>query len=278
VAASVIFTAIMVSSLGTHGQIPRLTAPPQRRLTLIAVFREIFETLLNRSMGAIFLTSIIASTTLGLGQTLSTFMTTFFWGFQPQQIAIITLVIFLSAAIGAALAPVLTRAVGKKRGIIIVGVLGLLTFPIGILLRLTGVVAPGSDAAFWVVMIQGQVDVVLAVCLQVLLVSMISDLVEQSEVRTGRRSEGVFFAANTFIMKVTAGLGVMAAALLLAVAQFPSGVAPDQVPDTALQTLGWWYLPAICLLRFLMILSILPYAISRETHEEALRKLSERAN
>lgn len=278
VAASVIFTAIMVSSLGTHAQIPRLTAPPQRRLTLVAVFREIFETLLNRSMGAIFLTSIIASTTLGLGQTLSTFMTTFFWGFQPQQIAIITLVIFVSAAIGAALAPVLTRAVGKKRGIIIVGVLGLLTFPIGILLRLTGVVAPGSDAAFWVVMIQGQVDVVLAVCLQVLLVSMISDLVEQSEVRTGRRSEGVFFAANTFIMKVTAGLGVMAAALLLTMAQFPSGVAPDQVPDTALQTLGWWYLPAICLLRFLMILSILPYAISRETHEEALRTLSERAN
>ena len=277
VAAGVIFTAIMVSSLGTHAQIPRLAAPPPRKLSLAGVFREIFETLLNRSMGAIFLTAIIASTMLGLGQTLSTFMTSFFWGFQPQQIAVITLVIFVSAALGAALAPILTRRVGKKRGIIIVGLLGLITFPVAMLLRLTGVVAPGSDAAFWIVLVQGQVDVILVVCLQVLLVSMISDLVEQNEVKTGRRSEGVFFAANTFIMKVTVGLGLMAAALLLDLAQFPSGVAPDEVPDSALQTLGWWYVPAICVLRLMMIASILPYAVSRESHEENLRKLGERA-
>lgn len=273
VAAGVMFTAIIVSSLGTHAQIPRLTAPPQRKLTLVAVFREIFETLVNKSMGAIFLTAIIASTTLGLGQTLSTFMSTFFWGFRPEQIGVITLVIFVSAAVGAALAPVLTRKFGKKRGIIIVGVLGLVTFPFAILLRLTGVVAPGTDAAFWVVLVQGQVDVILVVCQQILLVSMISDLVEQGEVKTGRRSEGVFFAANTFIMKVTTGLGVMAAALLLALAQFPAGVAPDQVPDSALQMLGWWYVPAITLLRLVMILSILPYAVDRKSHEENLRKL-----
>ena len=50
-------------------------------------------------------------------------------------------------------------------------------------------------------------------------------------------------------------------------------IAPDQVPDSALITLGWWFVPAICLLRFLMILSILPYAVTRESHAENLRKL-----
>ena len=69
----------------------------------------------------------------------------------------------------------------------------------------------------------------------------------------------------------------MAAALLLDLAQFPSGVAPDKVPDSALQTLGWWHVPAICVLRLMMIASILPYAVSRESHEENLRKLGERA-
>jgi Na+/melibiose symporter-like transporter len=155
------------------------------------------------------------------------------------------------------------------------GVLGLVTFPISITLRLTGVLTPSTDAAFWAVMVQGQVDVILLVCQQVLLMSMVSDLVEQGEAKTGRRSEGVFFAANTFIMKVTTGVGLMAATVVLALANFPSGVAPDQVPDSALITLGWWYVPAICLLRFLMILSILPYAVDRRTHEETLRKLGE---
>lgn len=273
VAAGLMFAAIIVSSLGTHGQIPKLTAPPQRKLTLAAVFREMIETLFNKSMGAIFLTAIIASTTLGMGQALSTYMSTYFWRLRPEQIGVITLVIFISAAMGAALAPVMTRRFGKKHSIVIVGTLGLITFPFGILLRLTGTVSPGTDSAFWVVLVQGQVDVMLLVCQQVLLISMISDLVEQAEVKTGRRSEGVFFAANTFIMKVTTGIGLMAATVVLALAQFPSGVAPDQVPDSALVTLGWWYLPAIIVLRLAMILSILPYAVDRKSHEDNLRKL-----
>ncbi len=277
VAAGVMLAAILVSSLGTHRQIPRLQAPPQRKLTIGAVFKEMFETLFNKSMGAIFLTAIIASTTLGLGQSLSVYMSTYFWALRPEQIGIITLVIFVSAAVGAALAAVLTKRLGKKRGIILVGALGVLTFPVGIMLRLTGVVTPGTSEAFWVVLVQGQVDVILLVCQQALLISMVSDLVEQAEVKTGRRSEGVFFAANTFIMKVTTGIGVMAATVVLALAQFPSGVAPDQAPDSALVTLGWWYLPAILLLRLAMILSILPYAVDRKSHAENLRKIAERA-
>jgi len=132
---------------------------------------------------------------------------------------------------------------------------------------------PSTNAAFWAAMVQGQVDVILLVCQQILLMSMVSDLVEQGEVKTGRRSEGVFFAANTFIMKVTTGIGLMAATLASSLANFPTGVAPDQVPDSALITLGWWFVPAIRRLRFLMILSILPYAATRESYAENLRKL-----
>ena len=193
--------------------------------------------------------------------------------FQPQQIGIITLLIFVSVGIGAALATIMTRRFGKKHGIIIIGVLGLITSPVAILLRLLGVIQPATDQAFLIALTQGQVDVILLVAQQTLLISMISDLVEQGEVKTGRRSEGVFFAANTFIMKVTTGIGVMAATVVLALAHFPEGVAPDQVPDSALITLGWWYLPAVSLMRLLMILSILPYAVDRKKHEENLQKL-----
>ena len=36
---------------------------------------------------------------------------------------------------------------------------------------------------------------------------MLADLVEHTEVRTGRRSEGVFFSALTFIRKTNQGIG-----------------------------------------------------------------------
>jgi Na+/melibiose symporter-like transporter len=273
IAAGVMLIAILVSSLGTHGQIKRLISPPVRKISLGVVFREMFETLANRSMLAIFATAVVANTALGLGQALSVYMSAYFWNLRPEQIGVITLLIFFSAAIGAALASVMTRRFGKKRGVIIVGVLGMIVFPVAILMRLTGVVVSGTDTAFWVVLVQGQVDVMLLVCQQALIVSMIADLVEQSEVKTGRRSEGVFFAANTFVLKVTTGVGVMAAALVLTLAQFPAGAAQGEVPDSALVTLGWWYVPIVVLLRLGMILSILPYAVNRKSHEDNLRKL-----
>ena len=50
IASGLIFLSIMVSALGTHSRIPHLhAAPPKRRLTPIIMFREIFETLFNRS-------------------------------------------------------------------------------------------------------------------------------------------------------------------------------------------------------------------------------------
>ncbi|MEO0655517.1 MAG: MFS transporter, partial [Pseudomonadota bacterium] len=45
--------------------------------------------------------------------------------------------------------------------------------------------------------------------------SMIADLVEQSELKTGRRSEGVFTAAETFVKKAVEGLGVLFASSVL---------------------------------------------------------------
>ena len=46
--------------------------------------------------------------------------------------------------------------------------------------------------------------------------AMIGDIVEESQLRTGRRSEGLFYAANTLMQKSTSGLGVFAAGLLVA--------------------------------------------------------------
>ncbi|MDP3740395.1 MAG: MFS transporter [Hyphomonadaceae bacterium] len=277
IAAALILASILISSLGTHGYIARLSQPPPReRLKLSDVFREMFETLANRSFLSIFVAALFANVAVGLGSALSVYFSTYFWGFTPIQIGFITLAIFVSALIGASLAPVLTRTLGKKRGAIVIGLAGLAISPAAILLRLLGIIeGGGDDLTFWVVMIQGQIYVVTVVCFQVLMASMIADLVEQSELKTGRRSEGVFFAANTFIQKMTTGVGVMAATLVLALANFPAGADPSQVSNDVLQSLGWNYLPAMLLLHLATVGSLLTYSLSRQAHEENLRKLEQ---
>jgi GPH family glycoside/pentoside/hexuronide:cation symporter len=59
--------------------------------------------------------------------------------------------------------------------------------------------------------------------------SMMADVVEDSEQRTGRRSEGVFFAGGFFIQKCTSGVGIFVTGLILAAAGFPAKAVPGQV-------------------------------------------------
>jgi Na+/melibiose symporter-like transporter len=276
-AAVVIFASILISALGTHAQIPKLVRPPERdRRGPFDVLRELWGTFGSKSFLAIFLVALFANIAAGLASALSVYFSTYFWGLSPQQIGGLTLAIFLSALLGAALAPVVTRRLGKKHGAIAVGCMSLALSPIAILLRLSGVISTGGDATFWIIFAQGQIDVVLTVCFQTLLVSMISDLVEQHEVKTGRRAEGVYFAANTFIQKMTSGLGLMAATLVLALAKFPAGALPADVSEASLQSLGWYYLPTLVGLRLAMIGAIVFYSIDRKAHQENLDKLGAR--
>jgi Na+/melibiose symporter-like transporter len=276
IAAGLIFLAIVLSSLGTHGEAARLSQPPVRKVTLGMVFQEIFQTLANKSFLAIFLMAMFAFVAAGLGGALSVYFSTFFWGFKSEQIGLITLAIFFSATLGAVVAPILSRRLGKKQAAMALCFAGMIISPLGVILRLFGVLQPATDAAFWFVFTLGQIDVIIVVATQILIASMISDLVEQSEVKTGRRSEGVFFAANTFIQKITSGLGLTIASLVLALAAFPTGAAPGQVPDSVLVALGWWYLPVMLLLRLLMLGAISLYALDRKAHEENLDKLKAR--
>ncbi|MEP7209484.1 MAG: MFS transporter [Alphaproteobacteria bacterium] len=274
IAAGLMLASILVSAAGTQSYVSDLQRPPVRRLTLIAGLREIWETLASRSFLALFVATIFGFVATGLASALSIYFSTYFWGFTAQQIGGITLAVFVSALVGAMMAPWATRLMGKKRGAMVVGVAGLVVSPLAVLLHLVGVLSSGRDpGTFWTVFLLGQIDVALTVCFQALTASMIADLVEQSELKTGRRSEGVFFAANTFIQKMVSGVGVMAAALVLTLAHFPANATTQTVSDDVLQRLGWWYLPAMALLRLGMLGAMAMYSLSRADHADNLRRL-----
>lgn len=273
-----IFASIMVSALGTHAHIPNLKpAPLPRRMSLAGIFADIFETLANRSFIALFVAAVFGAIASGLSASLAFYFYNYFWQFSSGQIAMITSGVFISAMIGAVLAPVATRTLGKKRGAMIIGVAALLGAPLPIMLQLAGLLPPADTAfVFWFVFVTTVIDVGLIICFQILFTSMTADLVEQSELRTGRRSEGIFFAAVTFIRKCTQGLGIMAASLLLWLADFPGGAAVDDVPEAASRQLGLWYVPSILALWMVMMAVISFYRLDRTQHEQNLRELAGR--
>ena len=275
VAAGFIFVAITVSALGTHGLIPHLkTPPPKRALSIRGNFREIFDTLATRSFAALFLSAMCGAVATGMVASLAYLLYTFMWGFTSQQIGIISASVVISAVLALLISPVISKKLGKKRGAIAVGVLAFTVNPAPIVLRLLDLMPENGDPILFPLYLGIiVVDVALIIVYQTLGSSMIADLVEDAEVRTNKRSEGVFFASVTFIRKTTQGIGVVAAGLLLTYTEFPEGATPDQVPVSVVHDLATIYVPLVILLWSLMILCISLYQVDRTTHEENLQSL-----
>jgi Na+/melibiose symporter-like transporter len=118
------------------------------------------------------------------------------------------------------------------------------------------------------------VEVTLIITSSILISAMIADVVEDSEVATGRRSEGIFFAANSFAQKAVNGLGVIVAGQILALVQFPTQARPGEVPTEILFDLAGLYIPALWGFYLIAMLVLAFYRISRDSHAENLRKLA----
>ena len=96
---------------------------------------------------------------------------------------------------------------------------------------------------------------------------MLADTVDDAEVRTGRRAEGVVFGIQTFVRKSVTGLGTLGAGLLLSAADFPTGKQPSEVPAETVRRLASLIAPTLVLLPAAALWLLSHYQLDRSTHE-----------
>ena len=277
-AAILIFASIILSSWGTHHRIAYLkAAPPPADRTIGKIFREIVETLSNRSFLALFVAALFSSAATGIGAGLNHYLMGFFWEFTPGAVSQIQLGLFISCGVALAMSQIISRQIGKKKGALITGSAAMILTPLPYALRLIDLMpANGDPALFYLIFLFTLIDVALIITAQILISSMIADIVEQSEIKTGRRSEGLFFSAVSFSRKCTLGLGGIVVATILSLALFPEGAKPGEVSAESVRALGVYYVPIIFAVWLLMLSCVSLYTIDRDTHEANLTQLKNR--
>ncbi len=277
--ASCIFAAVLITSLGTHSHIPHLKAPPpKRKITLARVLGEVWETASNPSFRALFVATLFGFIASGTSASLNQYVNGFFWEFTGDQIATLTGAVFLSPLIALFLAQIAGRALGKKRAAIIVGIFAFTIAPAPVFARLLGLLPEnGTPELFNIILVVTIVDIALIIAYQIIAAAMVADIVEQSELETGRRSEGVFFAGISFIRKLSQFSGLFLASIILSVAAITPGSRAADVSAESVRSLGWGYALVLLAIWMLMLLAISFYRISREDHEKNLKALAENA-
>ena len=275
VAAAVMFAAILISSLGTHRYIPKLRMPPARKITLAQTAREMIATLSHRSFLVLTAAGFFSAMVFGLTLSMSLYLSTYFWQLSSRQIAMLAAASFVSAALAFALATPLAKRLGKKHAAILTLALAFLIAAMPIGLRFLGLFPTNADATLLpILFLQTTLTTAFQIASQILLASMNADLVEDSELRTGRRSEGLFFAAAAFVAKATSGVGIFASSMILLAIHFPQAAKPGEVDPHVIRDLGAAYLIVLATLYAAAMIFTSLYRITREGHEASLRQLA----
>ena len=105
--------------------------------------------------------------------------------------------------------------------------------------------------------------------------SMMAEVVEVRELKTGRREEGVLASLQTFVEKAASGLGALVGGVALDWIRFPTQADVGEAPAEAIFGLGLVYGPVLALFYFVALVPLIFYRIDRKTHLENLAKLQE---
>lgn len=275
VAAAVMFVAILVSAAGTHRFIPLFRQPETHHASMGRYVRDMFASLANGPFLILIAAATLFYVSTGVVFALNFYINTFFWRFDNSQIAGLTLATFVAVMLAFAIAPPVSRAFGKKHGSIALFALGLAISITPLSLGLLGVLpAEPSMRNLALLFATATFGGALTIGSSVMLVSMIADVVEDSEIRTGRRSEGLFFAGGSFVQKAASGLGLLVSGLVIGATHFPTTVAPGKIDHAVLWHFAVGYLVTVVALYALGFVVIAFFPIDRARHQANLKKLA----
>ena len=277
VGALVIAASILISSLGTQKAASAMPQPTEsfRFREIFSEIKQIGQSVKNANFFWLFAYSLFVGAAGGMSTALYLYNVTYFFEFSGPQIAITGVFVFASPAIAYFLAPALGKRLGKKRAAMIALFGAILLYPIPYISTLAGIwPESGGWNSLMIYSVFVMTEVVGFIVGGVMLDSMMADVVEDSEVTTSRRSEGLFYAARSFAGKAVSALGIILAGSNVSLVGMDGIKGVEDMTMEMRGDLAGFFLPAYCGLYFLAIYLISRYKIDRETHQNNLEKLA----
>lgn len=278
-AAILMLVAMLASALGTHHTIPRLNRPSVLGIhgTPSNFLKDLKRALSSRSAVMNLLVGMFVMLSTSLLAGITPYIYGYLFVLSPQQISIIYSASFIAAFAALACTPWLSRRFEKRHAYIGVTIAAVFTIPLVAALKLMGLLpSVNSEVLMFLLFGVGMVGTTLLIIQGTLYYSMSADVIEENEVRTGHREEGIFFAANIFIRKCATGLGVLLTSAMLSLVEFPEKAIPGSISEPVIKLLVQFFTGAFILLNCATILCVIAFKITRARHDENLNILASR--
>lgn len=272
--AALILVSVVVSALGQHKRVahyPLMRPPP---FSLANAFGEIREAFSERAFLILAAGTVAAYASQGMTFALSNYLNLFVWEFSRTAFMLYPLVLFASVVLVFVTLGTLHKRWGKPRTAMLAALAAMVLWLIPYLLRLAGawpeVGSPASTALLFAFVI---VSNAAGVMVMVSGSSMVAEIVEAFEERTGRRAEASFYAGNWFVLKCSTGVGIFIAGLIVSWAGMPDGAQPGAVSAAVIDRMIVYYIAIGTVLGLIAAFWLARFPIGREDHEARLAAL-----
>jgi Na+/melibiose symporter-like transporter len=144
-------------------------------------------------------------------------------------------------------------------------------------LRLLGWMPENSDPMLMPVLLANAAGFYFSIGVGVVaIMSMIGDIVDENEMLTGKREEGLYYSARAFFAKASYSFGHFFAGVALDVfVHLPFEAVPGQLDDGVLIRLGIAAGPVMSISAIISLVAYSRYKLNRERHQEILKALEE---
>jgi GPH family glycoside/pentoside/hexuronide:cation symporter len=272
---------VLVSTIGTLAAIPRLMGPPDRgqpQSLVRTALGDLAATMRIPAFRALVIGLTLCSLSWGFSSAMQTHLALYFWHVSIEVQGIAGLSLTLGILAGMAFWGGLASRTDKKPAFL----MGMAWYTVfAALAPLAKVVGffPAEGTTAYAIAYAG-VSFLMSFGVAATLVlsaSMMADVSDEDELKSGIRREGIFFGAHSFATKVANGLGAALGGILYEFVGLTKGVAPVDAPAHAGSQLGLTSGVLIAVLVGAGTLYFRHYDLSRARHAAVRLALDERA-
>jgi GPH family glycoside/pentoside/hexuronide:cation symporter len=277
-AAIVSVTVILITFLGTRERIPHLSKAPAKEdaTPWWHAFREMLLVIRLRSVKVFMLSALVIAVVGGLANTLTFHVSTYFWALTAEQILGILLSTSVAVIPASLLAPWVSDRLDKRPALMLFMVIYASVGTAPIFGRLLGWMPENGTQELYALVLGFHVLSQTFIIGSLIVVgSMIADMVDEHELITHKRQEGLFFAALSFMHKCSFGLGSLLAGVGIDAIGFPKQAAVGEVGADALRGLGMIMGPGVFVLALLSASILVGYRLDAAAHRQIRQQLEE---
>lgn len=240
--ALVILGILLVTCFGTVDQIPNLqnTNRDKASFGLRNFFADMWQALKNRNYLFLLLAYFALAILIGVRSVLVPYVNIFFWDLGNEHRSYLNLSI-IGVFAAAFLATALHRRFGKRE-IAVAGVLFYAIVPaVPVLFKLLGMFPEDPQVVISILVVSEVLKDMGVTVLTISILSLLADLADEHEWKTGQRQEGIFYSTRAFFAKLDIAVGKFIAGVILDIIAIGTVTAENAalIPQEKKDLIGW---------------------------------------